>query len=116
MEFSVILPVYNAPGDVAVCLDSLERHFSGKNRELLILNDASGPETAALLATFVRRMEERTEDRPAVRLRARPENRGYLRNVNQGLAEAGGDIVVLLNSDTAIPQAPTRRRIRRSYN
>ena len=58
MELSVVLPVYNAPDDVAVCLDSLERHFSGKNRELLILDDASGPETATLLTAFVRRMQK----------------------------------------------------------
>lgn len=104
MELSVVLPVYNAPDDVAVCLDSLERHFSGKNRELLILDDASGPETATLLTAFVRRMEKRTADRPVVRLLTRPENRGYLLNVNQGLAETDGDVVVLLNSDTAIPE------------
>lgn len=103
MDLSIILPVYNAPDDVAVCLDSLERHFFGKNRELLILDDASGPETAALLASFVRRLEARAADGPAVRLLTQPENRGYLSNVNLGLAEARGGVIVLLNSDTAVP-------------
>lgn len=103
MEVSVILPVYNAPDDVAVCLDSLERHYGGQRRELIILDDASGPETAALLAAFVRRLKARGADGPVVRLLTQTENRGYLRNVNQGLAEASGAIAVLLNSDTAVP-------------
>lgn len=109
MELSVILPVYNAPDDVAVCLDSLERHLEGEEREIILLDDASGPETAALLTAFVRRLETRASGRPAVRLVTRSENRGYLRNVNQGLAEASGDVIVLLNSDTAVPSGFAER-------
>lgn len=136
MELSVVLPVYNAPDDVAVCLDSVARHLDGKRSELLILNDASGPETTELLRAFVRqaasgpqgqgaslhgkdasphgkdaspkgegvsRIGEDAGSRLSVRLVEQPENVGYLRNVNQGLAAASGDVIVLLNSDTAIP-------------
>lgn len=114
MELSVVLPVYNAPDDVAVCLDSVARHLDGKRSELLILNDASGPETTELLRAFVRRTSSGPEDEGAaprltVRLVEQPQNVGYLRNVNQGLTEAAGDVIVLLNSDTAIPSGFTDR-------
>jgi GT2 family glycosyltransferase len=106
MNLSVIVAVHNAPDDVRVCLNSLERHFlEGENRELLLVNDASDAETTELLRDFTRARREKNRASPAsaIRLLENRENLGYLLSANLGLAEARGEVLVLLNSDTAIP-------------
>ncbi len=103
IKFSVIVPVYNAPEDVRICLESLDCALppvDGADYEVLIVNDASGPETSALVRGFAA---------PSRRVIEHAENRGYLRTANEGLAEARGEIVVLLNSDTAVPQGFAER-------
>lgn len=121
MDLSVILPVHNAAQDVAVCLDSVRRHLTGSRCELLILNDASDPETTELLRRFVRNFEEAPaggtdaapdrsrRDPPLIRLMEHAENQGYLRTANEGLTASSGDVAVLLNSDTAIPEGFAER-------
>jgi GT2 family glycosyltransferase len=103
MKLSVIVPVYNAPDDVRLCLDSLERNLLPDARcDLLLVNDGSSAETTALLRDFARAHS-------SVRLLENPENLGYLKTANRGLAEARGDVTVLLNSDTAIPSGFAER-------
>lgn len=121
MQLSVILPVYNAPDDVRICLGSLRRNLNGVDGELLIVNDASGPETTRILHDFVQAWQDgapgEAEERgtlgppPAmtVRLLEHSRNLGYLRTANQGFAETNGKIIVLLNSDTAIPDGFAQR-------
>lgn len=113
MDLSVVLPVFNAPVDVAQCLDSVRRHLGGDRCELIIINDASAAETSALLRGFVRDFDEHPTSRdtesvpplnpPFIRLVEHAENQGYLHSANEGLELASGDVIVLLNSDTTIP-------------
>jgi GT2 family glycosyltransferase len=108
MKLSVIVTAHNAPGDVRLCLDSLGRHFPSCGGELLLVNDASAAETTEMLRSFVRDARERSgralsSPDVSVRLLENGENLGYLRSANRGLAEARGDVLVLLNSDTALP-------------
>lgn len=112
MDISVVVPIYNAPEDVALCLDSLKQHFGGERCELLLINDTSGPETTELLRTFVKNFDEgrvpttnggQPLDPPFIRLVEHTDNRGYLHTVNEALGLASGNVIVLLNSDTVIP-------------
>ena len=108
MKLSVIVTVHNAPDDVRVCLESLERHFLAcADCELLLVNDASDGETTALLRDFASdsRGNSLLSSPPGacVRLLENGEALGYLRAANLGLAAARGEILVLLNSDTAVP-------------
>ncbi|WP_096700268.1 class I SAM-dependent methyltransferase [Magnetospirillum sp. 15-1] len=90
---TVVVPVYNAPDDVAACLDSLIRNTTVR-AQLLIIDDASpDPRIAPLLAAHAHR--------PNVRILRNSENLGFTGTVNRALGETTGD-VVLLNSDTEV--------------
>ncbi len=90
----VVVPVFNAPDAVAECIASLRRYRPAYARVLLI-NDASTDERIdGILAPLA--------DEPGFEIVGNPENLGYTRTVNRGIELAGGDDVVLLNSDTVV--------------
>ncbi len=91
---SIVLVLYGQAGLTLLCLESLLK-CRGVPFELILVDNASSDETRDLLATL---------DGVAI-LRNR-ENEGFLRAVNQGLAQARGEFVLLLNNDAQLfPQA-----------
>lgn len=103
MRISLVIPVYNAPQEVTLCLESVAKSLAFQAQtnpalvEVLILDDASAPTTQDLLRGFVQRF-------PWMQLHLAEKNQGYLANVNKGLELSSGDVKVLLNSDTIIPE------------
>jgi len=94
MAITVIVPVYNAAADLAVCLDSLLRTLSS-NAQVLIADDASpDPRVAPVIKRFARQAEF------AAATHWRPENLGFLGNVNRAFKDSGSADVVILNADT----------------
>lgn len=93
-KVSVIIPVYNAPTDLDRCLRSVLSNFDGIAR-LIVIDDCSpdGRVLDVLSALRGSRME----------VFRNPENLGFTRTVNRGIELAGGDDVILLNSDTIVP-------------
>jgi GT2 family glycosyltransferase/glycosyltransferase involved in cell wall biosynthesis len=92
---SVIVPVHNALADVQDCLESLvENTFPAI--ELVIIDDGSDVETAQWVHTF-------NSKTPHIIYHRNEAAHGYTRAVNQGIKLAGGDILVILNSDTIVP-------------
>jgi GT2 family glycosyltransferase/glycosyltransferase involved in cell wall biosynthesis len=97
MPIDVVVPVYNAAGDLARCVDSVLAHSSGDWR-LLLIDDAS-PETA--IRTYFSGLQARRL--PQVNLLRNDTNHGFTLTANRGLREARPDAdVVLLNSDTVV--------------
>jgi GT2 family glycosyltransferase/glycosyltransferase involved in cell wall biosynthesis len=91
---AVIVPIHNAAADLARCVEAVLRHTTGAAR-LILINDAStDPAVAALLAGWA--------GLPGVEVHANAANLGFTGTVNRGLALAGRDDVVLLNSDTVV--------------
>ncbi len=91
----VVVCVRDAPEDVRACLWSL-LHSATRPFHLIVVDDGSGPETAAMLEALVRRepeIELIRSDGPA---------HGYTRAANIGLRASTGAHVVLLNSDTIL--------------
>ncbi len=86
---SVIVPTYNGAHLLPACLDSLARQTRPPD-ETIVVDDASTDETLALLAARY----------PWVRVVRLERNRGFVAAANRGMAEARGEIVVLLNNDT----------------
>jgi GT2 family glycosyltransferase/glycosyltransferase involved in cell wall biosynthesis/SAM-dependent methyltransferase len=89
----VIVCVHDAPDDVRRCLESVVRH-TRPPFHLILVDDASAPETAGILAAFARQH--------GATLRVNDAPRGYTRAANQALAVASGTYAVLLNSDTVV--------------
>lgn len=88
-KISVVIPVYNALGDLKSCLASLERTAKGLY-ELVLVDNGSRPDTRRYVAAR----------RGAVRLR-NASNLGFAKAVNRGLRAAKGDYIAVVNSDVA---------------
>jgi GT2 family glycosyltransferase/glycosyltransferase involved in cell wall biosynthesis len=96
-QIDIVVPVYNAAGDLARCIDSVLEHSTGDWR-LLLIDDAS-PDLA--IRTYFSGLRARRL--PQVALCANPTNLGFTLTANRGIAEArAGADVVLLNSDTVV--------------
>ena len=91
----VVVCVRDAPEDVRTCLWSL-LHYATRPFHLIVVDDGSGPETAAMLEAIAAR-------EPALELlRSEGPEHGYTRAANIGLRASTGALVVLLNSDTIV--------------
>lgn len=91
IPLSIIVPTHDTRELTLRCLESLRRAGSSA-WEVILFDDASRDGTlAAVAAAFPE----------AIRLRS-DEPAGFTRAVNQGLAAAHGEILLLLNSDTEI--------------
>ena len=99
--FTVIVPIYNAADDVERCLESLDR-FSGGRVDWVVVNDAS---TDARIASLL----DRYAHHPNVTVITNPENLGFTKSVNRGLAASTPGDVVILNSDTIVTPGWERR-------
>lgn len=99
-SISVIVPVYSGSSYLAemlqkLCLDGL-RDNAGRELELVIVDDASPLEEETASAA------RRAGSWARVRYLRNPENLGYVRSVNRGLSAAGGDALLVCNSDTRL--------------
>lgn len=89
---TIVVPVYNAPDETRDCLESLRKTIEPGAARIIVLNDASpDPRIRALL--------EEWRNEAGFEIVHHSKNMGYTANVNTGLAMAGDDDVVLLNSD-----------------
>lgn len=89
MNVSVIIPNYNGAKYIQECLHSLYNQ-TYKHFEVIIIDNASSDESCELI-------EKKYQD---VKLIKNNKNYGFSIAVNQGIKEAKGEYVVLLNNDT----------------
>ncbi len=94
LSIDIVICVHNALGDVIHCLDSIRSNTS-LDYKLVIVNDGSDKETSDFLNGYSKQHQ--------VRLLENEIARGYTKAVNQALRLCDGDYVVLLNSDTVVP-------------
>jgi len=80
---SVVIPTYNTAAMTLRCVQAVR---ASNPFEVIVVDDGSSDETAQLLA-------------PVIRLDT---NHGFAFAANRGVAEAKGDIILLLNSDTIV--------------
>lgn len=93
----IIVPVYNAAGDLRRCIDSVLVRTGGDYR-LIVIDDAS-PDPA-VRAYFA---ELEALGLPQLTLLVNARNLGFTLNANRGMSAARPDAdVVLLNSDTVV--------------
>ena len=90
---SIIVPVYNARKFIRETMDSVMAQ-TYPSWELLLVEDVSTDDTAAVIEEYVREKEEQR-----IRLIRQPENRGAARARNRGLEEAKGRYIAYLDAD-----------------
>lgn len=92
---SLIIPTWNGAPWIDDCLATALEHAPA-DTEIIVVDDVSTDDTVERVSRFV------ADGR--VRLIVAPENRGFARTVNRGLAAAHGDVLVMLNQDTRSTQ------------
>jgi GT2 family glycosyltransferase len=94
-DVSVVIVVRNGARFTTMCLESLLADPKAPPLEVLVVDNGSRDQTAALLDAY-QRLDAR------VRVISNDENLGFAAANNQGVAAARGEIVVLLNNDTIV--------------
>lgn len=88
---SIVIPVYNHLDATLVCLRSLAQTTNATAHEIIVVDDCSSDETAAVLPVIA-----------GLRYQRNARNLGFIGACNAGAANARGDYVVFLNNDTAV--------------
>jgi GT2 family glycosyltransferase len=92
---SIVIVTYNNLQLTRLCLDSILAVTEYPNLELVIVDNASSDGTGAWLAEYARAHE-------STRVVLNDDNRGFAAGTNQGVREARGEILCLLNNDTVV--------------
>lgn len=94
MKLSVIVPCYNEEKTIhRLILRVLEADFLGLDREIIIIDDASGDRSVEIVSQMA-------AQHPAqVRVFRQGKNMGKGAALRRGLAEANGDLVVIQDAD-----------------
>ncbi len=89
----IIIPIYNSPEWVKMCVYALykntPREYMGK---VLLMNDNSDELTCQCLENLKRKY-------PNVEIYKNEENLGFIKNVNKGMEKTEADYILLLNTD-----------------
>ncbi len=89
---SICITSWNTRELLRDCLRSLYADRDSRNWEVLVVDNASGDDSAAMVRTCF----------PQVELMARSENLGFVKGNNLALRRARGRYLLLLNSDTRV--------------
>jgi len=90
----IVVPIYNAAEDFAICLDRLKA-YTPQNIEIILIDDCSPDST-------IRKILATVQDNPQFRVLSNKKNIGFTSTVNRGLQEAQGADVIILNSDARV--------------
>jgi GT2 family glycosyltransferase/glycosyltransferase involved in cell wall biosynthesis len=94
-KVSVIIASYNTLAQTRRCLESLLRYTGYPHYEIIIVDNGSTDGSPLFLAHAAWRC-------PRIRVITNAANLGFSAAANQGIAAAGGEYLVLLNSDTVV--------------
>ena len=95
-RIDVVVCVHNALSEVQLCLESILRNTKSWNYTLYIVNDGSEEKTSEYLRKWIL-------DKPHCKLLENETAQGYTKAANKGIKETTSDCVILLNSDTIVP-------------
>jgi GT2 family glycosyltransferase len=103
MTLTIVIVAWNARADLEACLTSLESNPPSGSYDVIVVDNASTDGAPEMVATRF----------PQVRLIAAGGNLGFARANNIGMRAAEGDLVLLLNPDTLLPEGAVDRLIGR---
>lgn len=102
MDLSIIIISYNSKQFIQACLNSLLASASRLAGEIIVVDNASQDESADLIRTNF----------PKVKLICNSINLGYAKACNQGIKEAKGRYIFILNPDTELSRGSLEAVIR----
>jgi GT2 family glycosyltransferase len=92
MDISIVIVTWNSEEFIRNCLDSIYLLRDRVRCEIIVVDNASSDETAKIIREFY----------PEVNLIENKTNSGYAKANNQGIEQARGRYVLLLNPDTQL--------------
>ena len=92
MDLSVVIVSYNTCELLRSCLASVYAETTGIDYEVLIIDNNSTDGSATMVQT----------EFPMARVLALPDNVGFARGCNLGVAASSGEYILLLNPDTVV--------------
>ncbi|MBI1257810.1 MAG: glycosyltransferase [Chloroflexi bacterium] len=101
MQLSIIIVTYRPGAILDACLQSLAVGVGSLTYETIVVDNNSQDGTDEKIRTTY----------PDVRLIANPENKGFASANNLGLAQAGGDYLLLLNPDVVVEPGSLQRLV-----
>ncbi len=93
MDLAIIIVSHNTRTDLENCLRSLHQHPPRLSHEIVVVDNASQDGSADAVRS----------QWPGVRVIALETNIGFARGNNRGIRETASELVLLLNSDTIVP-------------
>jgi dolichyl-phosphate beta-glucosyltransferase len=96
--YSIVIPAYNEAGRIPATLEAVISCIRSKgwSAEVLVVNDGSRDNTAAVVRAFAAQA-------PEVRLIENPGNRGKGYSVRNGILQALGEVVMFTDADLSAP-------------
>jgi len=101
-DVSFSITNYNTKDLLARCIDSVIKGVRGHSYEIIVVDDASGDGSAAMVR----------QKYPQIKVIENGTNKGYVISNNIGIRASGGRYVVSLNSDTLVLDGSIDRIIR----
>jgi GT2 family glycosyltransferase len=95
-QASIIIVTYNNLALTRLCLESLFRNTRYLNYQVIVVDNNSDDGTQDYLRNLAALV-------PQLSLILNPQNEGFAKANNQGLRQATGEYLVLLNNDTVVP-------------
>ena len=101
-RLSIVIVNFNGRGHLQHCLASLSAHPPAVPSEIVVVDNASTDGSADVVIQW-----------PHVRLLRLPENVGFSAGNNTGMRASAGELILLLNNDTIVPDGALDRLIER---
>jgi len=96
---SIVIVTWNSEEDIAECLGSIYNEHYDESKlkvQTIVVDNNSSDNSASVVENFIKVFPH------DINLIKNPENSGFTKGCNIGIAEAYGDFVMLLNPDTQI--------------
>lgn len=102
--YSIVVPAYNESRRISASLEKVLDYLSAKgwDAEVVVVNDGSKDDTAAVVGGFVRRDSR-------IRLIENPGNRGKGYSVRNGMLHARGEMLIFSDADLSAPIAEAEK-------
>lgn len=94
MKYSIIIPVFNRPDEVDELLESLTRQ-THSDFEVLVVEDGSSVPCQSVVERYAQRIDVKYYTKP---------NSGPGQSRNYGAERAGGEFLIVLDSDCVLPE------------
>ncbi len=93
---SIIIVTYNSEKEIVNCINSLLPQLNEVNREIILIDNNSIDNTISLINDI---------ENNNISIIQNKENFGFTKANNQGIKNANGDYILLLNPDTTVPNS-----------